>query len=89
LVATGRPIQAIPLLEAALRGPIDGEALYLTRTRLHLLLGDALGAAGQADAAAAHYRLVERAWRDGDREVALGRERARAWLAGHGRPLAN
>jgi DNA-binding SARP family transcriptional activator/tetratricopeptide (TPR) repeat protein len=43
LVDLGRPAEALPLLEAALRAPLDGPALYVTRTELHEMVARARG----------------------------------------------
>ena len=88
LIAAKRASEAIPLLEAALRGPVDAGNLYITRTELHQRLAEALDAAGQVGAAAASYRLVERAWREGDPTVRDKHEQAVRWLGQHGQPLA-
>lgn len=66
-VARGNAGQAIPLLQAALRAPLDGAALYVTRTEVHEELAHAFDAAGQADSAAIHYRSVIAAWAHADR----------------------
>lgn len=66
LIAQFRAAEAVPLLRAALRAPLDGSALYGTRTELHLALGRAHEAAGRADSAATHYRLVIVAWSGAD-----------------------
>ncbi|MBC7791120.1 MAG: hypothetical protein H7Z74_14330 [Anaerolineae bacterium] len=66
LLVLKRPADAIPLLRAPLYGGIEGPGLYLTRTETHELLAHAFDAAGQADSAAAHYAIVERAWASAD-----------------------
>jgi tetratricopeptide (TPR) repeat protein len=43
LIDLGRPAEAIPLLEAALRAPLDGPALYVTRTEVHEMMARARG----------------------------------------------
>lgn len=69
LVQQGHAAEAIPLLHATLRAPLDGPALYLTRTEVHAALADAYDVAGQADSAAAHYARVVHAWSNGDPPV--------------------
>lgn len=66
LLALGRPAEAVPLLQAVLRGGTQGSGLYLTRTETHELLAHAFERSGQRDSAAAHYTIVERNWRDAD-----------------------
>jgi tetratricopeptide (TPR) repeat protein len=61
-----RPKDAIPILQAAIRGSFEGGNLYVTRTDLHERLGEAWEAAGGRDSAAAHYRQVVRAWEKAD-----------------------
>jgi DNA-binding SARP family transcriptional activator/tetratricopeptide (TPR) repeat protein len=43
LIDLGRPAEALPLLEAALRAPLDGPALYVTRTEVHEMMARARG----------------------------------------------
>jgi len=61
-----RPREAIPLLQAALRGGIEGAGFYITRTELHEMLARLFDANQQRDSAAVHYAVVERAWRSAD-----------------------
>jgi DNA-binding SARP family transcriptional activator/TolB-like protein len=58
LLRMNRPREAVPVLQAALRGALDGSNLYANRTDVHLLLGRAWQAAGQPDSAVAHFRTV-------------------------------
>ncbi|HUF70734.1 MAG TPA: BTAD domain-containing putative transcriptional regulator [Longimicrobiales bacterium] len=80
-IARGNAAQAIPLLQAALRGPLDAAALYATRTEVHEELARAFDAAGRADSAASHYRSVITAWKHADRPLA-------ARIGNHQRRLA-
>ena len=80
LMKLGRPSEAIPVVQAALRGGIEGSGLYVTRTEMHELLARLFDASGQRDSAAAHYALVERAWRRADPTVAPRYEAAQRWL---------
>jgi len=73
LLQQNRAAEAVPVLQSALRGPIDASNLYVLRTELHERLAQAFDAAGARDSAAVHYREVARAWRAGD---PLFRERA-------------
>ena len=81
LIALHRPAEAIPIVRAPLHGGLDGPGLYLTRTETHELLARAFDAAGQRDSAAAHYVIVERAWRSADESLKPRYEAARQWLA--------
>lgn len=58
LLRQGRPTDAVPPLRSALRAPVDGPALYVTRTETYELLARAYRAAGDADSAAFYGRLV-------------------------------
>ncbi|MFN8669623.1 MAG: BTAD domain-containing putative transcriptional regulator [Gemmatimonadaceae bacterium] len=79
LSARHRGAEAATILEAALRAPLDGSALYTTRTELHEALADALALAGRRKEARAHYAVVAEAWRDADpRFSARGRRARRA-----------
>lgn len=90
LLALNRAPEAIPVLRAPLRGGLDGAGLYLTRTETHELLARAFEAAGEQDSAAAHYAIVERAWRDADPILKPRYAATRARLAALGvQPLRN
>jgi DNA-binding SARP family transcriptional activator len=80
LLKLGRPAEAIPVVQAALRGGIEGSGLYVTRTELHELVARLFDASAQRDSAAAHYAVVERAWQRADPTVAKRYESARRWL---------
>ncbi len=58
LLATGRPVEAVRVLQPALRGPLEASNLYVTHRELHELLARAFAAAGVRDSAAAHRRWV-------------------------------
>ena len=81
LLALGRPREALYPLQTALRGDLQSSNLYVTRTELHELLGAAFAAAGQRDSAAAHVRLVARAWEHADPAFRARRQRALASLS--------
>jgi len=66
LLRLHRPSDAVPVLQSALRGGIEGSSLYLTQTELHLALGRAWEAAGRPDSAVVQYRYVLAAWRNAD-----------------------
>ena len=85
LLALNRAAEAIPILRAPLHGGVEGSGLYLTRTETHELLARAFDAAGRRDSAAAHYAVVERAWRSADPFLTPRYDAARQWLlrAGH------
>jgi Flp pilus assembly protein TadD len=61
LLAMGRPGEAVEVLGAALRGPLDAGNLYVNRTAIHALLARAHRAAANSDSAEAHERWVRRA----------------------------
>jgi DNA-binding SARP family transcriptional activator len=61
-----RPKDAIPTLQAAIRGSFEGGNLYVTRTDLQERLAEAWDAAGGRDSAAVHYRQVVQAWEKAD-----------------------
>lgn len=66
LMALGRPAEAIPTLESALRGIYEGSALYLTHTELEERLAQAYEAAGDRQRAARFYQQVARNWEPAD-----------------------
>lgn len=80
LQALRRHADAARVLGATLRGGIEGSALYLTRTEAHEQLARIFDGAGQRDSAAAHYRVVERAWRGADPSFGARHAAARRWL---------
>ena len=80
LLVLRRPAEGIPVVQAALHGGIEGSNLYVTRTALHELLAQLFDAAGRRDSAAAHYTIVERAWRSADPLLRPRYETARRWL---------
>jgi hypothetical protein len=81
LLSLHRPNEAIPVIQAALHGGIEGSNLYVTRTALHELLARLFDANRQRDSAAAHYAIVERAWRHSDPFLRPRYEAAKQWLA--------
>jgi DNA-binding SARP family transcriptional activator/TolB-like protein len=83
LLALGRAAEAVPVLQASLRGGWDGSNLYVSRTELHELLAQAFAASGRRDSAAVHFRQVESAWRHADPFLAARYQAARAWLDGY------
>ena len=66
LLETGRPAEAVRVLQPAFRGSVEASNLYITRTELHELLARAWDAAGNRDSARAHWRAVVEAWRGAD-----------------------
>jgi hypothetical protein len=81
LLALNRPEEAIPIVQGALHGGLEGSCLYLTRTDLHELLAQLFDAAGQRDSAAKHYTVVDRAWTHADSSFARRHDAVRKWLA--------
>lgn len=61
LLKLGRSDEAVAVLQPALRGSIEVNNLYVTRTELHRALAEAWRAAGRPDSAAAHEAWVRRA----------------------------
>jgi tetratricopeptide (TPR) repeat protein len=88
LLRLGRPGEAIPALQAALRGDIEAGALYVTHTELHETLAQAFNQAQLTDSAAVHYRAVVKAWARADREFWPRRNAAQNWLEQHNVKLA-
>ena len=66
LMALRRYLEAIAILQPALRGGIDGSNAYVTQTELHEALAQAFELAGRSDSATTHYSAVEAAWRGAD-----------------------
>lgn len=58
---TGRPRDAVRVLQQYLRGPLDAANQYVARWEVHSLLGDAFEATGQPDSAKVHREWVGRA----------------------------
>jgi len=73
LLGLHRAREAIPVVQAALHGAIEGSGLYITRTEMHELLAQLFEAAGQRDSASAHYAIVARAWVSADSSLATRR----------------
>jgi tetratricopeptide (TPR) repeat protein len=86
LIALGRPREAVTTVRAALRGGLEANNYYVTRTELHRELARAFDAAGNADSAIVHYKHVAAAWSHGDpgfrRQAESARHRAIALMAG-------
>lgn len=61
LLRLRRPDEAVAMLRAAFRGPLQASNLYVTHTELHETLGQALEMAGQLDSAMVHHCWAERA----------------------------
>ncbi|HSB55687.1 MAG TPA: BTAD domain-containing putative transcriptional regulator, partial [Gemmatimonadales bacterium] len=66
LLRLRRPREAVAVLQPVTRGIFEGASLYLTHSDAHELLGKAWEAAGNADSAAYHYRLVAKLWENAD-----------------------
>ena len=63
LLASGRPAEAIPVLQSWLRGPLDAANQYVRRSEVHRLLGEAFQKLNRQDSASAHYAWVRGAGR--------------------------
>jgi DNA-binding SARP family transcriptional activator/tetratricopeptide (TPR) repeat protein len=61
LLRLRQPEEAIAVLRAAFRGPLQASNLYVTHTELHEALGQAFDMAGQPDSATVHLCWAERA----------------------------
>jgi DNA-binding SARP family transcriptional activator/TolB-like protein len=61
LLRLRRPDEAVAVLRAAFRGPLQASNLYVTHTELHETLGRAFEMAGQPDSAVVHHCWAERA----------------------------
>jgi tetratricopeptide (TPR) repeat protein len=79
-----RPRDAVAALQPALRGAMEASNLYLNRTEIHELLGQAWEAAGVRDSAVAHYSWVAKAWSAADPALAPRVQAVRARLAAFG-----
>lgn len=69
LTAQDRPLEAVAVLEPALRGSIEASNLYVPRTEIRELLGRAWDAAGRPEQALPYYEQVLRAWSAADPEL--------------------
>jgi tetratricopeptide (TPR) repeat protein len=74
----GRAREAVAILQPALRGDLQSQNLYVNRVEIHALLAKAWDLAGNRDSAAAHYRVVARAWAAGDPPFRVRADSARA-----------
>lgn len=81
LIEQDRPREAIPVLQAALKGGLDASNMYVTYTEIYDLLGRAFESAGEADSAATYDRMVVAAWRHADPSFAPRRDAAARRLA--------
>lgn len=80
LARAGRPRDAVPWLEAALRGGIEGSNFYVTRPALRDELGRIFAAIGEVDSARAQYTLVASAWAQAEPPYRARRDSALAYL---------
>ena len=85
LIALNRPLEAVPVIRAALHGGLEGSNLYLTRTEAHEMLARAFDAAGRRDSAAVHFRIVANAWKQADPMLKSRYEYARLRASGNWR----
>ncbi|HEY6853219.1 MAG TPA: hypothetical protein VI139_03145, partial [Gemmatimonadales bacterium] len=88
LLALGRAPEAVPWLQAVLRGGIESSNYFLTRTDAHELLARSFAAAGRPDSARAHYAWVARAWAHAEPEFAGRISAARGYLGETSAPKA-
>ena len=73
LTARGRSAEAIPVLDAAIRGALGASGTAVTKTELHFALAKAYDTKGDARRAAGEYAWVVNAWRRADPEVVARR----------------
>lgn len=83
LLETGRPAEAVRVLQPAFRGSMEASNMYITRTELHELLARAWDAAGNRDSARTHWRGVVEAWRGADPQFQARWQAALGALARH------
>jgi tetratricopeptide (TPR) repeat protein len=81
LIERDQPRAAVRLLQAALRGSLDGSPFYVTRTELHETLARAWEHAGQRDSAAYHYGRVVKAWQNAEPPLHRRRQELETRLA--------
>lgn len=74
LLTLGRPREAIPWLQSALRGGLEASNYFLTRTEVQELLARCFASAGMADSARTHAAWVVRAWEHAEPEFAARKE---------------
>lgn len=65
-IGANRSLEAIGLLQAALRGPVEASNYYVTRTELHELLARTFESMGITDSAITHFNVVAKSWHYGD-----------------------
>jgi hypothetical protein len=66
LLQEGRAMEAVQVLGPVLRGGLEGPGLYVIRTEVRGLLGEAWLRAGNADSARVHLRQAAANWEDGE-----------------------
>jgi hypothetical protein len=88
LLRLNRASEAVPLLQASVRGNVEASALYRNRTESEALLAEAFARSGARDSARVHYQIVATRWMGGDpayRQRAVDAARQVATLGGTGR----
>jgi len=66
LLRLHRPLEAVRVLQPLFHAPVENSNTYLSLTEVHALLSRAWAAAGNADSAAAHRRVVTEDWAHAD-----------------------
>jgi tetratricopeptide (TPR) repeat protein len=66
LIRLRRPREAIATLQPSLRGGLEASNLYVTRSDLHELLGQAWEQERRGDSATVHYSAAANAWSNAD-----------------------
>ncbi|MGI8498726.1 MAG: hypothetical protein ACR2OG_14200 [Gemmatimonadaceae bacterium] len=82
LLGAGRAAEAVRIASTALRGPLDSQNLYESRTELQEVLAEALAAVGDSAGASEHFRIVADSWASGDPPYAARAVRARERAGG-------
>jgi predicted Zn-dependent protease len=66
LLRLHRPQEAVRVLRPLFHAPLENSNTYVSLTEVHALLARAWAAAGDADSAAAHRRIVDADWAHAD-----------------------
>jgi tetratricopeptide (TPR) repeat protein len=86
LLEEGRAMEAVRVLGPVLRGGLEGPGLYIIRTEVRGLLGEAWLRAGNADSARVHLHQAAANWENGEPHAKAESVRWRALLDRIARP---
>ncbi|HUP89998.1 MAG TPA: hypothetical protein VM100_11620, partial [Longimicrobiales bacterium] len=81
LTRRGRAAEALPVLDAAIRGALGASGSAVTKTELHEAFAQALDASGHTTRAIKEYAWVTNAWRRADPEIVARRMRSEQRIA--------